>query len=127
MTRNALRRLTVWSTKAEIAKDAQMDATEKASAAQRMGEQRRYVQCRLGWPHTRPPGGVIELIASANIVQKIVCHGTRAPAASAAVELLPFVLNASEQKGGCTYQARKDLYYSWCNCEKSNYLLGYPT
>ena len=109
------------------AKNGQMDATEKASAAKRMGEQRRYVQYRLGWPHTRPPGGVIELITSGNNVQKIVCHGNRAPAACAAVELLPFVLNASEQKGGCTYQARKDLYYPWRKCETSNYMLGYLT
>jgi hypothetical protein len=93
------------------AKNGQMDATEKASAAQRMGVERRYAQYRLWWPHTRPPGGVIELIASGDNVQNIVCHGTRAPAACAAVELLPLVLNASEQKGGCTYQARKDLYY----------------
>jgi hypothetical protein len=93
------------------AKNGQLDATEKASAAQRMGELRRYIQYRLGRPHTRPPGGVIELIASGNNVQKIVCHGTRAPVACAAVELLAFVPNASEQKGGCTHQAGKDLYY----------------
>jgi hypothetical protein len=56
------------------AKNGQMDATEKASAAQRMGEQRRYVQYRLGRPYPRPPGGVIKLTASGNNVQKIVCH-----------------------------------------------------